>query len=155
MATYKNITRQEMEYFLLSQGFRLVQLPGTLELVYGKRVDQGHMALTLRVYTGIVEEESRDVGDDAIRVNLFLRLPDGKVVKVGGSKRVHRVQGWKKNLQARLDGWLDYLPKDACPKCGLPMVPREGRNGKFLGCVGYPQCKFTRTIKEEPHRKAS
>jgi DNA topoisomerase I len=29
----------------------------------------------------------------------------------------------------------------ACPKCGKPLVEREGRLGKFLGCSGYPKCK--------------
>ena len=28
-----------------------------------------------------------------------------------------------------------------CPKCGKPLVEREGRLGKFLGCSGYPRCK--------------
>ncbi len=28
-----------------------------------------------------------------------------------------------------------------CPKCGKPLIEREGRYGKFLGCSGYPKCK--------------
>jgi DNA topoisomerase-1 len=28
-----------------------------------------------------------------------------------------------------------------CPKCGKPMVIRISRNGEFLGCSGYPDCK--------------
>src|SRR5579871_6281470 len=28
-----------------------------------------------------------------------------------------------------------------CPKCGKPLIEREGRFGKFLGCSGYPKCK--------------
>ncbi|MDD4110756.1 MAG: DNA topoisomerase, partial [Clostridia bacterium] len=28
-----------------------------------------------------------------------------------------------------------------CDKCGAPMVVREGRYGKFLGCSAYPNCK--------------
>lgn len=28
-----------------------------------------------------------------------------------------------------------------CEKCGRPMVIRYGRNGKFLGCSGFPECK--------------
>jgi DNA topoisomerase-1 len=32
--------------------------------------------------------------------------------------------------------------KDAnCPECGKPMYIREGRYGRFLGCVDYPTCK--------------
>jgi DNA topoisomerase-1 len=28
-----------------------------------------------------------------------------------------------------------------CPKCGRPMLLRQGRFGEFLGCSGYPECK--------------
>jgi DNA topoisomerase-1 len=28
-----------------------------------------------------------------------------------------------------------------CNKCGRPMVIKEGRYGRFLGCSGYPACK--------------
>jgi DNA topoisomerase I len=30
-----------------------------------------------------------------------------------------------------------------CPLCGKPMIARQGRFGKFLGCSGYPECKHT------------
>jgi len=29
-----------------------------------------------------------------------------------------------------------------CPKCDKPMVYRFGKNGKFLSCSAYPECKF-------------
>ncbi len=34
----------------------------------------------------------------------------------------------------------------ACPSCGKPMVIRWGRNGEFLACQGYPECKTTRNF---------
>lgn len=30
-----------------------------------------------------------------------------------------------------------------CELCGSPMVIRWGRGGKFLGCSGFPKCKYT------------
>jgi len=30
---------------------------------------------------------------------------------------------------------------EICDKCGLPMVYRNGRFGRFLACSGYPKCK--------------
>jgi DNA topoisomerase-1 len=30
---------------------------------------------------------------------------------------------------------------EACPNCGKPLLIRESRYGKFLGCSGYPKCK--------------
>jgi DNA topoisomerase-1 len=29
-----------------------------------------------------------------------------------------------------------------CPKCGKELVYRFGKNGRFLSCSGYPECKF-------------
>ena len=31
----------------------------------------------------------------------------------------------------------------ACKKCGKPMSIKKGRNGEFLACTGYPDCKST------------
>ncbi len=36
-----------------------------------------------------------------------------------------------------------------CAKCGKPLVYRFGKNGKFLGCSAYPDCKFTSPCDKE------
>ncbi len=33
-----------------------------------------------------------------------------------------------------------------CPRCGKELVIRNGKNGQFYGCNGYPNCKFTKKI---------
>ncbi len=38
---------------------------------------------------------------------------------------------------------------EVCPECGRPLVVKWGRHGKFLACSGYPECKYTRPLKEE------
>jgi DNA topoisomerase-1 len=41
-----------------------------------------------------------------------------------------------------------------CPKCGKPMVIRNGRRGGFVACSGYPRCRHTFDIsKLEEMRK--
>jgi len=30
-----------------------------------------------------------------------------------------------------------------CPECGLPLVVKHGRFGRFLACSGYPACQHT------------
>lgn len=38
---------------------------------------------------------------------------------------------------------------ELCPKCGHPLVYKEGRNGKFIACSNYPECDYVqKTIKE-------
>jgi DNA topoisomerase-1 len=34
----------------------------------------------------------------------------------------------------------------ACPQCGKDLIVRRGRRGEFLGCSGYPRCKFTQNF---------
>lgn len=46
----------------------------------------------------------------------------------------------------------DSMPKRAydptvCPECGSKLVEKNGRNGRFIGCSGYPRCRYTRSIR--------
>jgi DNA topoisomerase-1 len=36
-----------------------------------------------------------------------------------------------------------------CPNCGKPLVIRDSRNGQFLGCSGYPECKTTMPLGKD------
>ncbi|MGD9910587.1 MAG: type I DNA topoisomerase [Candidatus Izemoplasmatales bacterium] len=43
---------------------------------------------------------------------------------------------------------------EVCPKCGSPMVYREGKYGTFEACSNFPSCKYIKvdeTKKDEPH----
>lgn len=35
-----------------------------------------------------------------------------------------------------------------CPKCGKDLLKRSGRFGDFVGCKGFPKCKFTCSVDE-------
>ncbi|OHA47762.1 MAG: DNA topoisomerase I [Candidatus Terrybacteria bacterium RIFCSPHIGHO2_01_FULL_48_17] len=37
---------------------------------------------------------------------------------------------------------------ETCPRCGKPLVIKLGRFGRFLACTGFPDCKTTKSIKE-------
>lgn len=39
---------------------------------------------------------------------------------------------------------------EICEKCGKPMIVKLGRFGKFLACSGFPECKTTKALKQEP-----
>jgi len=40
-----------------------------------------------------------------------------------------------------------------CPECGKELVVRKGRKGEFLGCSGYPRCRFTQNFTWSPEGK--
>jgi DNA topoisomerase-1 len=41
---------------------------------------------------------------------------------------------------------VEFQPEptgELCPQCGEPLVIRQGRFGKFIGCSGWPKCRHT------------
>lgn len=144
MAHYTNVTKQDIEEVLVPQGFKQITLPKVTELVYAKRVDRDGLQLALRIYTGIEGEQSRGCGEDAMRAAVFIRLEDGAIKMIGGSKRVNRVEGWRANLQSRIDHFAEQIGPRC--ECGSLMVERKGKHGKFYSCVNYPKC--TRTLSK-------
>ncbi len=51
------------------------------------------------------------------------------------------------------DGEIKIIPKERpteekCPNCGKELILRSGRYGEFYACSGYPECKYTRSIKD-------
>ena len=38
---------------------------------------------------------------------------------------------------------------EKCPDCGSDLVYRQGRFGKFISCISYPECKYTAKIVKE------
>jgi len=142
--TYVQPTLEEFVQVL--PGFQAIQLPRTKEIVLAKRVDVDGQALSLRVYTSLDPNGlGRDCGKDAIRVEVYCRTAEGDVKRVGGSKRVNRVEGWAERLTERVENWKQQLGP-SCPQCGLPMVERKSKRGKFYGCCGFPKCRGTRNV---------
>jgi len=51
-----------------------------------------------------------------------------------------------KNARAAADGAAqDGAPAEelgTCPECGKPLARKSGRRGSFVGCTGYPGCKY-------------
>jgi hypothetical protein len=149
MSQYCKIEESEMVSFLWEKGFSPVELPNCRELVLGKVVRKGDYPVCLRVYTSIVRGEGRDVGEDAIRVVVVTKHDKAGVIPFGRSRRVYRVQGWRNNLQNRIETWESNLGP-ICPRCGAWMALRKGKNGPFWGCTMFKsqQCKGSMPVEE-------
>lgn len=142
------ITRAQMDELLAPHGFVTISLPNTQELVYAKaytfisaRVNP--IKLSLRVYSSIVKETSRGIGEDAIRVSVWTKETinnETRIYMLGNSKRVHRVEHWRGNLSKRIANWETML-EPYCPICGAPMTIRKPKNEQhwqsFYGCILY------------------
>jgi DNA topoisomerase-1 len=47
----------------------------------------------------------------------------------------------KRDLQKE----VEYVGRE-CPLCGNPLVYRDGRYGRFIGCSDFPKCRHTEQI---------
>jgi DNA topoisomerase-1 len=60
-------------------------------------------------------------------------------------KYTEQVEGEKKQKEE-----AEVAPSgEKCEKCGKDMILKSGRNGQFLACSGYPECKNTKSLKQE------
>lgn len=56
-------------------------------------------------------------------------------------KNTHHI---KKSLQEKTD--------HTCELCGKPMIIKWGRNGRFMACSGYPECRNTKPLVEDQEK---
>ncbi|MBR4336548.1 MAG: NERD domain-containing protein [Clostridia bacterium] len=43
----------------------------------------------------------------------------------------------------------EAIRNDVCPRCGKQLVVRHGKTGDFMGCSGYPDCRFTKQLQNK------
>ncbi len=48
-----------------------------------------------------------------------------------------------------LKATVQVKTEETCEECDAPMVRKFGRNGSFLACSRYPECRFTKPLREE------
>lgn len=60
---------------------------------------------------------------------------------------IHLVGDVKENVK-RSDVTQEKLDEN-CPKCGKTLTSRLGKLGRFIGCSGYPDCDYTRSMDGE------
>jgi DNA topoisomerase-1 len=74
----------------------------------------------------------------------FSRDPQGKIV-LQGAEGVAAPDGRPGKGQAGKAPAAGLK----CPKCQKDLVVRRGKMGEFLGCSGYPKCKFTQNFTRD------
>jgi len=98
-----------------------------------------------RQVTGYLVQSFPDVVAYDFTAQLETRLDDIEVGKAF----------WPKVVREFYEPFLkDYarVPQKRCPTCGRTLELRVSRFGQFLGCTGYPECKYTERleIRKEP-----
>jgi DNA topoisomerase-1 len=80
------------------------------------------------------------------------KIEDGKEKWTKAMKRFYTPfeRDLKKAEKEMRDVKRQEVPTDIdCDKCGAKMVIKWGRNGEFLACPQYPECKNTKNFKRD------
>lgn len=115
--------------------------------------------VSVRVYTTLTRgaDVARDCGEDAIRIVVgathghdrrgrprFHTLAEPRKILRTAPKEGDRVRTFLDRLVAAIrEAYVIAAKAPTCPSCTLPMVERQGKNGSFYGCIGYPDCRKT------------
>ncbi|MHA1699607.1 MAG: UvrD-helicase domain-containing protein [Promethearchaeota archaeon] len=86
--------------------------------------------------------------------SLFLHEISKHLIKI----HVDSKHLWDQAIPNLLDPYLKrrYPEKPVfCPECGKVLKKRAGTFGKFLGCTGYPKCRFTFDLENPDARMQS
>ncbi len=54
-----------------------------------------------------------------------------------------------KDKREELKNLMQEESKETCAQCGKNLVKKWGKNGPFLACPGFPECRYTRPIEED------
>ena len=87
------------------------------------------------------------------------------VIKLGRFGRFYSCTGFKKTkkgepqppgacdyaepLEGQAEPQIEIIEGEMCPDCGKPLAKRRGRFGPFIGCTGYPDCKYVKKQVEK------
>lgn len=47
-----------------------------------------------------------------------------------------------RDIRTKISNENELAQNMICPRCGSKLIERNGRYGKFIGCSGYPKCKY-------------
>ncbi len=63
-------------------------------------------------------------------------------------------ESFQKELERAQKGMKGEVLTDvSCPECNRPMAIKSGKNGLFLACTGYPECRFTANFSRDEKGK--
>ena len=138
-STYANIVSiiQDREYVVKEDG-RL--MPTTLGRQVWITLEQFFPELFDTSFTALMEQELDKVESGDYKWQRVVKdfyQPFKKSLDQIDDKK----EGLKKKLQVEVDV--------TCDKGGRQLIKKWGRNGQFLACPAYPECRFSRPLEEE------
>ena len=77
-------------------------------------------------------------------------------ISEGDTSSLDILSNFYNDFSKQLDHVVQIMYKDepvptgeTCPICGADLVYKEGKNGQFIGCSNYPECRYVVKTKKE------
>ncbi|HEV8324204.1 MAG TPA: type I DNA topoisomerase [Myxococcota bacterium] len=124
-----------------------VQDKGYVEKLEGQKLKPTELGLLV---TDLLVGSFPEIMDVTFTAGLEEELDEIEEGKVGWVKTLKRFYTpFKASLAKAVREMRDVKREEiktehVCEKCGSPMVLKWGRNGRFLACSAYPECKNTK-----------
>lgn len=149
---------REIGGLVTARGGRFVEAVHGKEVVVDVAPPSPALAI-VRVYTSLERgaSEVRDCGADAVRLIVGVPGEGAKLRPLEEATKILRTapQGAEDRVATFLARLREAVRQaygrarevPACPQCGRAMGLRTTRDGsrRFYGCVGYPECRGTRS----------
>ncbi|WP_456418897.1 DNA topoisomerase I [Methanocaldococcus infernus] len=137
-------TRAEIVDKLIKRGYIKVGKNGSLEVT-----DLGASIVEVfkRFCPEIVDEKLTRELEEKLE-NIQMKKINKDLVLEEAKKRL--IEVLKKFKEKEVEIGKNLTNKEVvgtCPRCGSPLVVKEGKYGKFIGCTNFPKCKFTKSLE--------
>ena len=138
--THTTITKSEFESFLEEHTeFNAIPTASDSQIIY--EIDLPKDNLAVRILSTIERNVSRPYAQDSIKIMLWHR---GAQTVVGEKKRAYRVDGWKSNIQEKIEDLVANYRNHVfgwCDECGDACIKSEiGPFKTYLDCA---TCNFS------------
>ena len=90
----------------------------------------------------------RNFQDDNLILDKYLRARGTKTGFYGFSelKKISVPQDLEPYKKKGYTKEISVEKEETCPKCGSPMVVKNGKFGEFMGCTDFPYCNYTKDV---------
>lgn len=110
------------------------------------------------VVNDLLVENFPDIVDYGFTAAIENELDDVAEGKIKWQKVLQDFYGpFSKELKAKTDSIektsLDEELDEVCQDCGKKLIVKHSRRGKFIGCSGFPDCRFTKPFLSEKEKE--
>ncbi|GAB4300729.1 MAG: type I DNA topoisomerase [Thiohalomonadaceae bacterium] len=96
-----------------------------------------------------VTQEAMDEACPKCGKPLTIRLGRrGRFIGCSGYPECDYTRNLNETAEQKEEAPPEIVEGRTCPKCDSPLIIRQGRYGKFIGCSAYPKCKFIEPLEK-------